>query len=390
MAGFLNDYVYACGTSEVPRAFHRWAAIATLAAVVRDRVWMAKGAGTVKPNLYVFLVGPSGIGKGEAIAGSLRLLQHFTQVPTLYGRATAAAMIDMLAHSPNRPNKYSKLYLATPELAMAVGRGPQADDMIKLMTELYSGSDYAPLVERTRSSGRHVVTGHCINWIAGTTREWLRDCVTREAVEGGFFARVACIQAAYQLHKRIPTPIVPEDHAATIDRLHEHIDHLMTVTGEIVMEPRAEEVHADWYQERPEPASEALLPSWKREDDLARKLAMLLAMSEPDPQRVVTAKQMVAAQRLVAETAAQLPAVIEYIGADLDSDGMRRIQGLVRQAGAMTHTAIADEMAKSGVTSDRLRVFMDTLVDAGRVSRVRRGASWIYLWKRSHTMGGEE
>jgi hypothetical protein len=388
VAGFIRDFLHACGTSEVPRAFQRWAAIATVAAVLRDRVWMPKGGGTLKPNLYIFLVGPSGIGKGEAIASSLRLLKDFAQVPTLYGRLTAAAMIDMLAHSSSRPNRYSKLFLATPELAMAVGRGPQADDLIKLMTELYGGADYAPLVERTRTSGRHLVIGHCLNWLAGTTREWLRDCVTREAVEGGFFARVACIQADYQLHRRVPSPIKPADYDATMERLHEHIESLLALEGEITMDAQAEAVHRDWYVTRPEPLTESLLPSWKREDDLARKLAMVLAMSEPMPQRVITAKHAVAAQQLVAETAKQLPAIIEYIGADMESDAMRRIRQVIREAGTISHTAIAETMARFGVTHDRLRVFMDTLIDAGMVHRVRHPrVGPVYQWRtRTHRM----
>ena len=385
---FLADYLHATGTSEVPKVFHRWCALSVLSAVMMDRVWVRKGASILRPNLYIFLIGPSGCGKGEAIATGLRLLKDVPQVAMEYGRTTAAALVDRLAARASSLRDASKVFLVTPELTMAVGRGTQSDDLIKLMTELYTGSD-VPLVERTRTSGRHIVRGHCLNWLAGTTKDWLRDCVTREAVEGGFFARVACVQANYG-KTRHATPTLPADYEATVRRLQAHIECLLSVEAEVTFHPVAQELHDQWYHGRPEPEDEILMPSWRREDDAVRKLAVLLAMAEPDPQPMVLPKHATEAQQLVAGLARQLPAIIDFIGAGVDSDLMRRVRRVIQEAKVIQHPVLAQNLARVGVTSDRLRLCVDTLIEAGIVRRDRspeRGG-WTYTWVRRRLQPG--
>lgn len=377
---FIADYLHAAGKSEVPRTFHRWTALSVLAATMMDRIWMRKGMSKLKPNLYIFLIAPSGCGKGEAIGTGLRLIKDIPQIALEYGRTTGPAMLDRLSAKAGPAKDNSKLYLVTPELAMAVGRGPQADDLIKLMTELYAGSE-VPLIERTRTSGRHVIRGHCLNWIAGTTKEWLRDCVTREAVEGGFFARVSCVQASYST-PRVFEPTVPPDAEATAKRLQNHLEHLLTLEGEMRFDPRALALHEEWYLTRPEPTDEILLPSWRREDDMVRKISMLLAMAEPDPQPIILPHHAAEAQQIVAETARQLPIVIDYIGAGMDSDTMRRVRRVIFEAKTIHHKVLAENMARVGVTSDKLRLCIDTLLEASVVRREHhpRGG-WVYHWR---------
>lgn len=386
---FVHEYLHACGTSEVPKRFHRWTALSILASALADRVYMRKGASRVRPNLFVFLLGPSGCGKGEAISTGLRLVRDLPQIATEYGRVTAAALVDRLATKAGTAGDRAKLLLVTPELAMAVGRGPTADDLIKLMTELYTGGE-VPLIERTRTSGRHVIRGHCLNWLAGTTREWLRDCVTREAVEGGFFARVACVQAAYA-DTRQYVPAVPPDADETWDRCRVHLAHLLTVQGEIVYDPRADDLHREWYLNRPEPVQEILLPSWRREDDFVRKLAMLLALAEPDPQPIILPAHEAEAQMLAADTARHLPAIIDFIGAGLESDLMRRVRHLLHATQTIHHSVLANQLSRQGVTSDKLRLCIDTLVESGLVRRDRhpRGG-WLYVWNTRRASVGDD
>ena len=377
---FVADFVHHAGVSEVPKRFVRWTALSVRASALADRVWMHKGAAKVKPNLYVFLLGPSGCGKGEAIDFGLRLLKDVPQVYMEYGRTTAAALVDRLAVKTGTPTALSKLYLVTPELAMAVGRGTVSDDLIKLTTEMYKGSP-VPLTERTRTAGRHMLKDYCLNWIAGTTREWMRDCVSREAVEGGFFARVACIQAQYAGH-RVINPQLPIDYDETAERMREHLRYVMGIEWPMRFDHRAQEIHDTWYLTRPEPHDESLLPSWRREDDFVRKVAMLLAMAEPDPHPTINAMHVTEAQQMVADANRGLPAVIDYIGAGVnpDSDTMRRVRQVIKEAGVIQQATLTMRMAQVGVTSDKLRLCVDTLIEGGAVRRVRGARGFIYTW----------
>jgi hypothetical protein len=390
MANFITEYLHHVGTNEVPHDFHRWGALTLLASAASDHVWLPKGASKVRPNLYVFLIGPSGVGKGEAISTALRLIEGFNAIKVIHGRLTAAALIDMLATRGTLPSAYNRLLLATPELAMAVGRGTQADDFIKLLTELYSGSEHTPITERTRMSGRHIIKGHCVTWVAGTTKEWLRDCVTREAVEGGFFARVACVQTDYNLDRRVTNPTLPDDYAEAVARLRRHLEDVQLQRGPLTYTHQALALHDEWYLTRPVPTDESLIPAWKREDDFVRKLSMLFALAD-GPSMTIEVRHVVQAQRTTGAIMAKLPLVIEYIGADLESDGMRRARGLIRLAGAITHIALARQLARSGVTHDRLRIYVETMLDAGWIHRDRapRGG-WVYRWAGRRLLPADE
>ena len=94
---FLNLYMHMIGRSEVPRRFHFWSAMSLLAACVADRVWVKADIATkIYPNLYVFLVGPSGSGKEQAIKVVLKLVaEQQYKVNPYAGKMTGAQRGDL-------------------------------------------------------------------------------------------------------------------------------------------------------------------------------------------------------------------------------------------------------------------------------------------------------
>ena len=98
---FLNLYMHMIGRSEVPRRFHFWSCMSLLAACVADRVWVKADIATkIYPNLYVFLVGPSGSGKEQAIKVVLKLVaEQQSKVNPYAGKMTGPAMWEYLSKS---------------------------------------------------------------------------------------------------------------------------------------------------------------------------------------------------------------------------------------------------------------------------------------------------
>lgn len=94
---FFELYRHICGESEVPAIYHFWSAVSLIAATVEDRVWYQKFKHeALFPNLYVMLVGPSGLGKGMAISHLVRLADCGITINKFRGRVTAAHLIDHL------------------------------------------------------------------------------------------------------------------------------------------------------------------------------------------------------------------------------------------------------------------------------------------------------
>lgn len=372
---FLRSYAAYAGISEIPPQYTKWCGLMTLAAAAEDRVWVSKFRGKrIPPNLYVLLLGPSGIGKGEAIDTALRLIAPLN-IRTYRGKLTAPFLVDELASRKQAP----KMLFVTPELALSVGSGQLADDLIKLMTELFTGGDYV-FQEGTRTHRRHTFTGHNLNWLAGTTKEWLRDCVSQEAVRGGFFGRVASVSASYNLDARVYHPQYRPDHAALEQDLRLRLGAVQGVKGEMTLAPDAEALLEQWYMERPSPTDESMTPTWKREHDLVLRLAMLCALGESAGVEI-RVRHVVQAQRLAAETQRHLPQLVEYVALSRETDGLRQVREMLRRAKMLPRTAIIRTMAQAGVTEDRTKLFLETLIQAGQVtlSKTTNGRP-AYLW----------
>ena len=272
---YLRSYIAYAGISEIPPQYTKWCGLMTLAAAAEDRVWVSKFRDKhIPPNLYILLLGPSGIGKGEAIDTALRLIEPLG-LRVYRGKLTAPFLVDELASRKLPP----KMLFVTPELALSVGSGQLADDLIKLMTELFTGGSYV-FQEGTRTHRRHTFTGHCLNWLAGTTKEWLRDCVSQEAVRGGFFGRVASVSAVYDLDVRVYTPQYRRDHVRLEQELRTHLEGIRGLSGEMALAGDANTLLEQWYMERPARSDEAMIPTWKREHDLVLRLAMLCSLGE--------------------------------------------------------------------------------------------------------------
>src|ERR1035437_3810291 len=98
---FLALYHHHCGTNEIPKQYHTWACLSLLAACAGDRLWFEKMPGDkLHANMYTILVGPSAIGKGEAIKRAAKFLQPYTdRVNVFQGKATAPALIEEFSGS---------------------------------------------------------------------------------------------------------------------------------------------------------------------------------------------------------------------------------------------------------------------------------------------------
>jgi hypothetical protein len=136
-------YLHTCGRSEVPAAYHLWSFLTAMAALLADRVYFTKFAhAPLRPNLYTFLIGPSGGGKGEAIDSVLQFVDIIEEASEVFeGATTGQALMEHLGERKSKDNKERRgaILLVHEELSMDVGEGPIAAAFIKHMMGLYKG-----------------------------------------------------------------------------------------------------------------------------------------------------------------------------------------------------------------------------------------------------------
>lgn len=391
-SNLLRLYIHHTGTTEVPDEFHLWSCLSMIGAAVSDRVWFEKFKGSkLAPNLYVILVGPSGIGKEIAIRTASKFLEKVPRVNLYRGKVTAPSLIDYLCSEQKTEAgdwlpQNTKLFLVTPELAMSVGVGGKADDFVKFMTEIYSG-DYT-LREGTRMHGQKRIENPCVNWLAGTTRQWLFDSVSKEAILSGFFARIGYVEARYNLEKRVTEPSYPLDYKEVTDYIGAYVKALTRLEGVFTMSEQAKEMRAQWYKNRPAPDDEALLPSWKREDDFILKLAMVLSLAD-GMDLVIDKRHVMKAQQLSRGIQKKMPTLMIAAMSPREADGLQFVAKVLEENERLPHSTLLRIAGNRGIMAFQLREIMDTLRQQNLVEVVPQGygkGGLVYMWRRKKHM----
>lgn len=383
---FIKLYRHMVGMSEVPAQYHLWACLSLIGACVSDRVWIEKFAGAkLTPNLYVVLLGPSGVGKGVAIDLATKFVQDVQRINFYRGKATGQYLVQHLGKTiknaaGQKVLENPKMYLCTPELSMSVGSGPVADDFIKMMTELYTGGDYLFQLG-TRMYGNVTVREPCMNWLGGSTKEWFIQALTRDAIEGGALARMVLIPGRYDFNKRYTEPQLPADAGEIREHLKWRVIMLCHTEGEFSKTDAAREVEERWYQHRAVPTDEAMIPTWRRQHDLALKLAMILALADGGD-LVIQRSHMIAAEQLAHAAEAAVPDVIQLASIPKEHAGYYFVRNYIRQCGRVQRSTLTVKCAKRGMLAPKLTEIVKSLAaeKAIKTEHGERGATF-YVWQ---------
>jgi hypothetical protein len=286
-SNFLRLYLHHCGHSEIPAQWHYWAAMSVLAASVADRVWVqADDARRVRCNLYVMLVGPSGSGKEHAITKAAKLAHEGGgDIINLYaGRATRQHILDRLGKGVQAADgttllTNSKLYLVTEELGSSLRTGEHGWELISFMTELYIPPPY-PYRDGTRTSGQIVLIDPLLNWLAGSTEQWLKRVVPTDAMEGGFFPRIVTVRGQRDHATRHPKIRLPEDVEEVREHLLWRISGYTWLQGAMSLTPDAATRREQWYMDVPPPTTVESDPVFNRRDEMIHRFAALHALAD--------------------------------------------------------------------------------------------------------------
>jgi len=82
---------------ETPKQWIYWSGLATISAIVSPNIVINKGAYKLKPNLYILLMGRSGLGKGFGPSVATKLVKMVDNTRVISGRGSIEGIIKELA-----------------------------------------------------------------------------------------------------------------------------------------------------------------------------------------------------------------------------------------------------------------------------------------------------
>lgn len=208
----ISDFMELTDGDETPDLFRRWSAICLVAGALERRVWTRVGSkgGLPRwtyPNLYVWLVGPPGVGK--SIIGDIRdmwfqAIEPGTNKPAFKvapNNMTKASLIDRLSKSTQSwlslsgpPIEYNSLLVAAEEFGVFL---PSYDmEFIGVLNDIYNNPELFS-EERRHGPVREVSIPHPqLNILGGVQPAWLAQVFPEHAWATGFSSRTIMVYAS--------------------------------------------------------------------------------------------------------------------------------------------------------------------------------------------------
>jgi hypothetical protein len=233
----INEYLELMEDTESPRVFHIWALLGMVAALLGKNSELKSGILTVRPNLFLVLIGPPGLKKSTAInqiadmaqgmslnhgptdTGGQRhgLMSALTGLHRWDGKERRLSIQGILNQSLIKPRHPSDMVLLSPELGRLWGSSNR--EMADFFLDLYDG---APIDYETKASTT-TITAPLVTLLGATTPSSLANMLPENAASHGILSRLLFIYGD-SVHKHVPLPPEPTDdwfdlRARTVARL---------------------------------------------------------------------------------------------------------------------------------------------------------------------------
>jgi len=391
---WLDGYLEYTTSSEPPTSYHVWCGLAVIAGALQRRVYLQQGLErTIYPNLYVILVGPSGrTRKGVALGIAKDLLAKVSTVSiapeSSSGREALILAMKRASSTFTDPTdgviKYHcALSAFSEELSVFLGQGDIK--FLANLTDWYDSKD--DWAYETIGRGRDAIQGVCFNMVGGTAPEWIQSMLPREAIGGGYTARVIFIVEEWK-KKISPDHTLTDRELNLFDALERDLNRINLLSGAFTFEPVAKKAYIDWYVSEDKRMRDGYTPVTdnrfaaycERRTTHIRKVMMLLSASRGDS-LVVEHQDFERALQLMLDAEAKMHKTFGGLGSARNSDSTEKVMDYIKLLGITTRRALLARFYRD-VDSETLHRMEQTLVEMGAISvkLLPKDGDKVYTW----------
>lgn len=215
---------------ESPLNFWRWAAIASISAVVKDNVYLSQHMFNMYPNIYVMFHADSGMKKGPPVNLAKRLVQKVGNTRVISGRSSIQGILKEMAMGESKPgqpvNKKAVAFICSSELSSSIVEDKVATT---ILTDLYDRNYNADQWKSLLKMESFDLKDPTITMLTATNESHSSDFFTRKDISGGYFARTFIIHEHEE--NRVNSLLVAPEVLPDYDGLATYLKELAKLSG---------------------------------------------------------------------------------------------------------------------------------------------------------------
>jgi hypothetical protein len=379
---WLDAFLKYTDNTEIPRSWLTWSAISAVSASLKRRVFTWYRGIEFYPNQYIILVGPPGIGKGEAINAALDITNAANSVNYLSDWNTPQEMIDEIATGftravpgvflPGQPITGGTIVQDRTACLLAKELPVMLQSYDNLHSLLCAWWDQHEFVYKTKNKGKYKITEMCISMLGGCVPDYIRSLSKDRLapITGGFTARTMFIYETekYQLLKsNFGKPVQVVDKLK--DDLTNDLKHICTLQGELHFDQEAKKLWESKYIEHNANGnfdSDASANFKSRISSHIVKTAITISVCETD-NLIITRDHLERAIKLVEQVRDKVDIVFRSIGESPIAVSQERVLSFVQMKGITNYKEIL-KFNYRHVTNEQLNIILTVLEYAGKIT----------------------
>ena len=247
---WISDVFDSIEHVETPRSWIWFSLCSAVSAAAANNYYMMvlKGTVMIKPNIYVILLGESGLGKEFPIYIAQELVQRAEVTRVISGRSSIQAIVKELSTAKTRPDKPpivdSRAFLVNGELSTAIIKDP---DALTLLTDLYDRK--TKWSNRLKGSGEEQLKDTYITALFGSSYAHFHASIPQENIEGGFIGRIFVVEET-KLFQQTDLFEPEEEGKDIIDEIAKkfvpHLEQINKKSGRIIPNAESMEFFNNW------------------------------------------------------------------------------------------------------------------------------------------------
>jgi hypothetical protein len=287
---WIDGLVAECSHVETPQPWLWWSFITCISAAAGNNYYLTtlKGDLIYKPNLYVILLGDSGLGKGFPINRAKLLVSKAGVTRVIAGRSSIQGIVKELATTRTVEGKApigdSRGFIINGELSSAIIQDP---DSLTILTDLYDGHYNPEWNNMLKGDGTEKLKNPYITALFGSSPAHFYDSIPQANIEGGYIGRNLII---YEEKRSQDVDLLDTESDNKGDKFDEyiipkyvpHLAKISSLKGQLRPSTEARELFNTWRRKWRASQTYDKTGFLNRVPDHVLKVAMCLTLSNYD------------------------------------------------------------------------------------------------------------